>query len=143
MRPQSHLLSPTTMTHAREYQTLLPHSSHCSRITLDGTCTRLGTTSPSGENSASLEGRLQPWERTPPRPSSASAKCPSSSHQLPVNLVGGHSDNFSKHSLHDCMTRRRSDHGLGRNLRLARAWPRPRLHRQKDARRHQPLRRDS
>jgi hypothetical protein len=101
------------MTHAREYRTLLPHSSHCSRTTLDGTCTRLGTTLTPGENSASLEGRLQPWEKTLPRPSSASAKCPSSSHQLPANLAGGHSDNCSKHSLHDCMPRRKSEHGLG------------------------------
>jgi hypothetical protein len=69
--------------------------------------------------------RLQPREKTSPHLSSASADCPGSSHQLPVNPKGGHSGNCSNHSLHDCMLRRWSDHGLGINLCLARAWPRP------------------
>jgi hypothetical protein len=55
---------------------------------------------------------LQPWEKTPLRPSLSSANCPGSSHQLHVNPARDHSGNCSNHSLHKCMPRRRYDHGL-------------------------------
>lgn len=58
MGPRSHVISPTTMTHAREYRTLLPHSGHCSRTTSNGTHTGLGTASPSGEKYTSPKEQL-------------------------------------------------------------------------------------
>jgi hypothetical protein len=71
----SHLLSPTTMTHTREYRTLLPHSGHCSRTTPDGTCKHLCTVSPLGENSTAPEdsfslSRKLHLARAWPRPTS-------------------------------------------------------------------------
>jgi hypothetical protein len=66
---------------------------------------------------------LQPREKTLLHPSMASANYSDSHHHLPMNPTGGHSNNCSNHSLLDCMPRHRSDHGLGRNLCLARAWP--------------------
>jgi hypothetical protein len=55
-----HLLSPTTMTHTRKYQTLLPHFGHCFRTTPHGTCKCLGTTSLLGQNSTSPEDDPSP-----------------------------------------------------------------------------------
>jgi hypothetical protein len=94
-----------------------PSRDYCAQTTTDGTCTRLSMVSPSGEGS-------------PPRPKSSSTSGENSAspdldfnqlprQQLPVNPSGGHSDNCTNFSLHDCMTRGRLDQGLGRNIHLA------------------------
>jgi hypothetical protein len=46
----------------------------------------------------------------------------------PVNPTGDHSDYCSDHSLHGHVSRRKPDLSLGRNFRLARAWPQPTQH---------------
>jgi hypothetical protein len=63
-------------------------------------------------------------EKTPPRPSSASANCPNNnSPRIPQEATP---TTVLTPSLYDYMPRGRLDQGLERNLRLARAWPRPR-----------------
>jgi hypothetical protein len=88
-------------------------------------------------------GRARVWawshprEETPPRPKSASSSGENSAslehslgqlarQQLPVNPVGSHSDKCTNPFVYKCMSRDRLNQGLGRNLCLSWAWPRPR-----------------
>jgi hypothetical protein len=69
--------------------------------------------------------RSRPQEGTPPRPSSVSTNCPSLGALNATNSPPISHYYCFDHSQCYHVSRRRPNHGLGRNLRLVRAWPRP------------------